>query len=152
MNIGANVGAGSVGAHTDIGKIIDDYKSDGSAFYGQEKIYFHKHITEHLKEEFYKIRKKENYDFRLVIFVDDLDRCTRERALELLESIKTFFDIDGIVYVVGIDPTTIDSIIQTKYGKESKIDGMDYLQKIVQLPFQVPGMECGQIFLKRSEP
>ena len=106
--------------------------------HGQERIYFHKHITDHLKDELYKIRNIQNHDFRIVIFVDDSDRCTPERALELLESIKTFFDIEGIVYVVGIDPTTIDSLIQTKYGKESKVDGMDYLQKIVQLPFQIP--------------
>jgi predicted KAP-like P-loop ATPase len=138
VNLAANVGAGSGGAQFDIGKIIDDYKSDGSFIHGQERIYYHKHITDHLQEEFNKIRNIEKHDFRLVIFVDDLDRCTPERALELLESIKTFFDIEGIIYVVGIDPTTIDSLIQTKYGKESKIDGMDYLQKIVQIPFQVP--------------
>ena len=138
VNITANVGAGSGGVQSDIGKIMDDYKSDGSIIHGQERIYFHKHITDHLQEELQKIRKIEEYDFRLVFFVDDLDRCTPERALELLESIKTFFDIEGIVYVIGIDPTTIDSLIQTKYGKETKVDGMDYLQKIVQLPFQVP--------------
>jgi KAP family P-loop domain len=137
VNVAANVGAGSGGSQSDIGKIIDDYKSDGSVMHGQERIYFHKHITEHLQEELYKIRNEE-YDFRIVIFVDDLDRCTPERALELLESIKTFFDIEGIVYVIGIDPITIDPLIQTKYGKESKVDGMHYLQKIVQLPFQIP--------------
>ena len=68
-------------------------------------------------------------DFRLVIFVDDLDRCTPEKALELLESIKTFFDIEGIIYVIGMDPATIDPIMRTKYGENSKIDGLDYLTK-----------------------
>jgi hypothetical protein len=77
-------------------------------------------------------------NFRLVIFIDDLDRCTPERALEILESIKTFFDIEGIVFVLGIDPSTIDPIIKTKYGVESKIDGMKYLQKMVQLSYPMP--------------
>jgi uncharacterized protein YjbI with pentapeptide repeats len=146
-NIGLKAGEViDAGATLDIGKIIDDYKSDGSFIKGQERIYFHKHISEHLDEELQKIRygkagkEKGNvvYDFRIVIFVDDLDRCTPERALELLESIKTFFDIEGIIYVLGMDPSTIDPIIKTKYGEYSKIDGMNYLQKIVQLPFQIP--------------
>jgi KAP family P-loop domain len=146
-SIGLKAGAAiEAGATLDIGKIIDDYKSDGSFIRGQERIYFHKHISEHLEEQLQKIRYGEGdsrkrdvvYDFRIVIFVDDLDRCTPERALELLESIKTFFDIEGIIYVIGIDPRTIDPIIKIKYGENAKIDGMDYLQKIVQLPFQIP--------------
>ncbi len=47
-----------------------------------------------LKFELQKVREFKNgerYDFRIVIFIDDLDRCTPERALEILESIKTFF-------------------------------------------------------------
>gem|GEM_PF-305167 len=142
-NVGINAGeALGAGATFDIGKMIDDYKSDGSFIMDEERVYFHKHISEHLNDEFHKIRYDENgrliYDFRLIIFIDDLDRCTPERALEILESIKTFFDIEGIIYVIGMDPSTIDPIIRTKYGEKMKIDGMDYLQKIVQLPFQIP--------------
>jgi predicted KAP-like P-loop ATPase len=70
-----------------------------------------------------------------VVFVDDLDRCTPEKALEVLESIKAFFDIKGIVYVIGMDSASIDHIINQKYGKNSKIKGIDYLDKIVRLPF-----------------
>ena len=82
--------------------------------------------------------EQETKNLKLVIFIDDLDRCTPEKALELLESIKTFFDIEGIIYVIGMDPKSIDSIISVKYGKESKINGLEYLQKIVQLPFSIP--------------
>jgi len=131
-NVGINMGSVSGGANFDIGKMIDDYKSDGSFLYGEKRIHFHEHITDHLKEELHKIRndKSKKYsDFKIIIFIDDLDRCTPDRALELLESIKTFFDIEGIIYVIGIDPS---------YGENSKIDGMHYLQKIVQLPFQMP--------------
>ena len=37
-----------------------------------------------------------------------------------------------------MDPSTIDPIINVKYGESSRISGLDYLQKIVQLPFQIP--------------
>ena len=110
------------------------YESEGNVYVNQEKISFHKHVSEYLKEELKGIKN----GHRLVIFIDDLDRCTPEGALEILESIKTFFDIEGIIYVIGMDPATIDPIIQVKYGENSKISGLDYMQKIVQLPFQIP--------------
>ena len=121
---------------TDIGKAIDRHKSEGSFFKNQDRVYFYKHISDRVKDELEKIRATEN--FRIVIFIDDLDRCTPERALDILESIKTFFDIEGIIFVIGIDPSTIDPIIKTKYGDDSKINGMKYLQKIVQLPYPIP--------------
>ena len=89
-----------------------------------------------------------------MIFIDDLDRCTPEGALEILESIKTFFDIEGIIYVIGMDPSTIDLIIEVKYGKSPKISGLDYMQKIVQLPFQIPvwsGEDLGRTIIKIAD-
>ena len=143
----------TVSVETDINKVLHDYKSEGSFIRGENEIRFYKHISERIEDELKKIResdeikkgkKEENVEleeirkFKLVIFIDDLDRCTPDRALEILESIKTFFDIEGIVYVIGMDPATIDPIIHTKYGENSKINGLDYLQKIVQLPSQIP--------------
>ncbi len=125
------------GIKLDMSKMIDDYKSEGSFFHGKDKISFYEHISDRLQKELEKLRD-DNYNFRFVVFIDDLDRCTPERALEILESIKTFFDIEGFIYVIGMDPTTIDTIIRTKYGEKSEIDGLHYLQKIVQLPFQIP--------------
>lgn len=63
------------------------------------------------------IELEERRKFKIVIFIDDLDRCTPGRALEILESIKTFFDIEGIICVIGMDPATIDPIIHSKYGE-----------------------------------
>ena len=159
------IGFARVSVETDINKVLDEYKSEGSFFRGPQEIRFYKHISDRIEDELKKIRNgegikkgkigkksdgrgegkieenvelEETRKFKLVIFIDDLDRCTPARALDILESIKTFFDIEGIIYVIGMDPATIDDIIHTKYGEKSKIDGLDYLQKIVQLPFQIP--------------
>lgn len=58
-----------------------------------------------------KIRE-ENPNSRIVTFLDDLDRCTPENALEVLESMKTFFDIEGMIYVIGMDSESINSILK----------------------------------------
>lgn len=93
-------------------------------------------MTGFLEKALKELRK--DPDYRIVIFIDDLDRCDPQKALEVLELIKSFFDIEGIVYVIGMDSETINSLIKKKYGEEYAIKGLDYLQKIVQLPFQIP--------------
>jgi hypothetical protein len=52
---------------------------------------------------------------RIVVFVDDLDRCLPANALQVLESMKLFFDFAGFVFVVGLDQTVIERAIEAKY-------------------------------------
>jgi KAP family P-loop domain len=52
---------------------------------------------------------------------------------------KKFFDIEGIIYVVGMNHATIDSLIEEKYkSKKKTVTGLDYMKKIVQVPFHIP--------------
>ncbi|WKZ44022.1 MAG: SUMF1/EgtB/PvdO family nonheme iron enzyme [Anaerolineales bacterium] len=86
---------------------------------------------------------------RLVVFVDDLDRCLPEKAIQVLEAIKLFLDVQDCVFVLGIDQDVIARGIEMKYKdvKDKKdadgkphftIEGIKYLEKIIQLPFQIP--------------
>jgi hypothetical protein len=84
-------------------------------------VYYHKHVTDYLEDSLSKLREK-NSNRRIVVFIDDLDRCHPKQALEVLDSIKTFFDIEGLIYVIGMDSGSINSIIEEKYGgKDSDI-------------------------------
>jgi formylglycine-generating enzyme required for sulfatase activity len=100
----------------------------------------------------------EKKNLRLVVFVDDLDRCLPEKAVEVLEAIKLFVDVPGCVFVLGLDQEVIARGIEIKYrefglapgtpeaagGEAQKrfmIDGARYLEKIIQLPFQIPPIE-----------
>ena len=40
---------------------------------------------------------------RLVVFVDDLDRCLPEKSVEVLEAIKLFLDVKGCIFLLGLD-------------------------------------------------
>jgi formylglycine-generating enzyme required for sulfatase activity len=89
-------------------------------------------------------------DGRLVVFVDDLDRCLPEKAIEVLEAIKLFLEVPGTAFVLGMDRTVIERGIEARYGdcfrredderSEFPISGASYLQKIVQIPFHLPPM------------
>jgi predicted KAP-like P-loop ATPase len=54
---------------------------------------------------------------RIVVFVDDLDRCLPESALQVLESMKLFFDLEGFVFVVGLDHEVVEHTIDAKYQR-----------------------------------
>ena len=74
---------------------------------------------------------------KIVVFIDDLDRCAPDKILEVLESTKVFLDIKGFVYVLGLSPEVVEKAIDQKY-KDIGINGEDYLEKIVQIPFRIP--------------
>jgi formylglycine-generating enzyme required for sulfatase activity len=98
-------------------------------------------------------------NLRLIIFVDDLDRCMPEKSVEVLESIKLFLDTPGCIFVIGVDQNVIARGVEIKYhnwgganenknGNDSNdalIDGTHYLEKIIQLPFQIPPIERGMM-------
>ena len=78
---------------------------------------------------------------KIVVFVDDLDRCMPHHAIELLESIKLIFGLSGFVFVLGVARGVLDSYVQRIYKEEygiSDFDGAAYLDKIIQLSFFIP--------------
>ena len=77
---------------------------------------------------------------KIVIFIDDLDRCSPKKALEVLESIKVFLDIEGFIYVIGLSEDKVVQLIEVAY-KEVGIKGVEYLQKIIQLQMVIPSWD-----------
>lgn len=92
---------------------------------------------------------------RMVVFVDDLDRCLPANALEVLESMKLFFDLPGFVFVVGLDEDVVERAIRAKFGTDqdeaASADapagtavpahlGREYVKKIFQVPYSIPAM------------
>jgi len=62
---------------------------------------------------------------RVVVFIDDLDRCLPHAALEVLESMKLFFDLEGFVFVVGLDQSVIERSIEAKYQPTTPVVVLD---------------------------
>jgi predicted KAP-like P-loop ATPase len=74
---------------------------------------------------------------KIVVFIDDLDRCSPNKALEILESIKVFLDIDGFIYIIGLSHKKMSQLITTYYKEGSGIDGKEYIKKIIQIPITI---------------
>jgi len=76
---------------------------------------------------------------RVVICVDDLDRIEPVIALEMLESIKNFLDVEGCVFVLAVDYEVVQEGMKQKLGADlQKTSGKSFFDKIIQLPFNMP--------------
>jgi hypothetical protein len=89
------------------------------------------------KEIFEKTQKP------LVFIVDELDRCRPTFAIETLERIKHLFDIDHVVFVLGIDRKQLGKSIKSIYGN---IDIENYLHRFIDLDFQLPAPDRLRFF------
>lgn len=67
---------------------------------------------------------------RLVLCIDNLDRCTPENVIILLESIKLFLSVSNCVWVFAMDSEVIASYVDQKYSG-TYMDGYSYLDKII---------------------
>ena len=111
-----------------IKKEFDEKRSIRSQ-YEKNTIYY-----DGLKEISKEIEK--DSEKKIVIFIDDLDRCSPEKTIQVLESTMAFLDIKGFVFVIGLSHDTTAKRIKGKY-KDSDIKGEDYIKKIIQVPFNI---------------
>jgi predicted KAP-like P-loop ATPase len=63
------------------------------------------------------IKQLTDGDRRVFVFVDDLDRCLPESALQIFESIKLFMDAPGCCYVVALDRDVIRKGLAVRYAR-----------------------------------
>jgi len=75
---------------------------------------------------------------RIAVLIDDLDRCSPENVISILESINLVMDVPGFIFVLALDYNSLISAIETEYPH---VSGEVFVQKIIQLPFRVPPLD-----------
>lgn len=84
---------------------------------------------------------------RIVLYIDDLDRCPEERVVEVLEAVNLLMAFSLFIVVVGVDPRWVKNALIQKhkmqFGTTDKdlgyemIEPSSYLEKIFQVPFNL---------------
>lgn len=76
---------------------------------------------------------------RVVIFIDDLDRLEPRKAVELMEALKLFLDVEHCIFVLAIDFSVVGQGVRAKYGAAmAQAKARSFFDKIIQVPFQMP--------------
>lgn len=144
-----------------LGKIEYDFSK---LSFESKKTMIDEFITENyeLKESIKYILDAEIFEEKkVVVFIDDLDRCPSEKVMEVIESIKLVLNSENCIFFLGCDKDYIENALSIKYEKfimflnreENNIKtsadilpyksnlkdfAREYLEKIIQVPFNIP--------------
>ena len=107
----------------------------------------------------YQLEKVDTID-RIILYIDDLDRCPPDKVAEVLQAIHLILAFELFVVVVGVDIRWVSKSLIKKYGrmlstsnddiengngapkrKDWNATPYDYLEKIFQIPFRLRRME-----------
>lgn len=100
------------------------------------------------REDFEKLLASDdlNHISRVVVLVDDLDRCLPETVVETLEAIRLFLSAKGMSFVIAADEERVADAIQQRLkasppeDPETETPAKLYLHKIVQTTIPLPGL------------
>ena len=92
---------------------------------------------------------------RIILYIDDLDRCPENRVVEVLEAVNLLMAFPLFVVVVGVDPRWIKNALvkqhRLQFAENAGSNGShvinpaNYLEKIFQVPFHVKAAEDGEV-------
>ncbi len=75
-------------------------------------------------------------DGRVVVIVDELDRCRPDYAIALLELLKHVFDHPGYVFVLMVNAEHLEALAATRFGSHGA--GERYLDKFIDVRLKLP--------------
>lgn len=111
----------------DLETLVDDIRGTQDAFYA-----------------LIQLASKAHQNRRIVFLLDNLDRCSPENVVRLLESVKNFLHASNCVWVFAMDSGVIASYIDRKYDGTS-MDGNSYLDKIVPEQYHIPRVSANDM-------
>lgn len=84
----------------------------------------------------------------VVVFIDELDRCSPDTVLDVFEAMRLFLFVDGMSFIIGADERLIQYAIKTKYKEVpgNNLDiGKEYLEKVIQYPVTIPQLNHAEV-------
>lgn len=78
---------------------------------------------------------------RVILYIDDLDRCPPTRVVEVMEAVQLLLNTKLFVVVLGLDTRYVTRALEKEYKeilqREGDPSGLDYIEKILQIPYRV---------------
>mgnify|MGYP000849970245 CR=1 FL=1 len=80
------------------------------------------------------VRELKDLKNKIIVVIDDIDRLTSSQIRDIFQLVKQVADFPNIVYVLVMDKEVVCSALE----KVHNMDGNEYLEKIIQVPFEIP--------------
>lgn len=91
---------------------------------------------EELKKALLKISSK------IVVVIDDIDRLNNSQIRDIFQLVKQVGDFPNVIYVLLMDREVVSSALKEVHN----IDGNEYLDKIIQVPFEIPDISKEKLY------
>jgi CheY-like chemotaxis protein len=78
----------------------------------------------------------------LVVFIDDLDRCSEETVLTVCEALKLYLDVPGLAFVIGCDRS---ALAPGGLLRDLSPAASAFMEKIFQTVYRVPAADDAEI-------
>ncbi len=100
---------------------------------------------EELRKDFEDILEKLN--IRLVVLVDDLDRCLPETAISTLEAMRLLLFVKRTAFIIAADEQMIRNGVRAHFGTVDLSDDLitSYFDKLIQVPITVPRLGIPEV-------
>ena len=115
----------------DFQKTIDQNKS---IFYGNKIYEIFKHKNE-IFQKLYQLLTDYAEEQKIIILIDELDRTRPDYAINFLETLKHFFDVKGLTFILAVNKEQLKQSVECIYGK---INFDEYYRKFAQLDIALP--------------
>ena len=96
------------------------------------------------RQEFSKLLEQAGVS-RLVVIIDDLDRCLPSTIIDTLEAIKLFLFAGRTAFILGADERLVEYAVRERFPDLPNTDfqvGQNYLEKLVQIPLRLPTLNA----------
>ena len=126
-----------LGAIDSVGNYLDEAKIFEDISLSKE---FHE-----FQESFEELLEETNIK-KLIILIDDLDRCLPTVTIETLEAVRLFLFLKSTAFVIAADEAMIEYAVGSYFpdypAEENQSNGYQYskryLEKLIQVPFRIP--------------
>lgn len=125
-----------------ISKIIKDGQSGLKELLSEEITSAPKEIAA-LKTEFADLLL--GFNKKIVIFVDNLDRCLPKQTIQTLESLRLFLFMPNTAFVIAADEDMVRHAVKEHFNGIDEKHITDYLDKLIQFPVKVPKISTREV-------
>lgn len=132
------------------GDKVEEFLKDAIGTDKEDKKYA---AVREFREDFTDLIKKSKYE-KVVILIDDLDRCLPRHIIDNLEAIKLFLNVPGTAFVIAADEFIVSNAIKSEYQSLIKVSEKDsnthnigeaYMEKFIQLPYRLPSLSNKEV-------
>lgn len=103
-------------------------------------------LKNYINEDIFSLKQKINkqindLNLRFLVIIDDIDRLTASEVLSIFQLVKAVADFSNTIYLLAFDRNMVSRVL----NKAQIENGDEYMQKIIQVQFEIPAASSSDI-------